>query len=339
MPAPRSFCARAGWSRFRRKRFTGWGGDARNDMAVAGIFEAKGRPRFNPLIVHVDSPETARRYVEWPDTADRAGQRVLARTADFGAAAARRCGPVAAGDGRPADTGDPGARASRGRERCCTHSAGPWPGHRPIRRDGISPTTAAHVAAGLDGRIAAILDGGASEVGVESTILGLADGPALLRPGGLPVEAIEAALGGPVARRGANDPLTAPGQMTSHYAPGGTSAAGGRRGPRRRGSAGVRRGGVRSEPVTGGRSARGGGQPVSPPACPGCDRSQGASPYRRSRKPGWALRSMTACAARRPRATDPKIAKACASAVRSRGIRGDAPRISRNIPNRRKPRH
>ena len=86
----------------------------------------------------------------------------------------------------------------------------------------ISPTSAAHVSAGLTGRIAGILDGGTCGVGLESTILGLSGEPTLLRPGGLPQEAIEAALGGPIATHQSGDPLTAPGQMTSHYAPGAT---------------------------------------------------------------------------------------------------------------------
>ena len=91
-------------------------------------------------------------------------------------------------------------------------------------RDRISATTAAHVAdpvTGLGGRIAAVLDAGACPVGVESTIIGWQDGrPVLLRPGGLPAEAIAAALGGPVATPRL-DPAApnAPGQLTSHYAP------------------------------------------------------------------------------------------------------------------------
>ncbi|HRO15273.1 MAG TPA: L-threonylcarbamoyladenylate synthase, partial [Paracoccus sp. (in: a-proteobacteria)] len=87
----------------------------------------------------------------------------------------------------------------------------------------ISPTTAAHVLdpdGGLDGRIAAVLDGGACPVGVESTIIGWRDGrPALLRPGGLPAEAIEAALGEPLVRGTALAAPDSPGQLTSHYAP------------------------------------------------------------------------------------------------------------------------
>lgn len=197
----------------------GLGGDARNDMAVAGIFEAKGRPRFNPLIVHVDSPETARRYVEWSDAADRLASAfwpgpltlVLPLRLDAGLS------PLVTADLPTLAIRVPAHPVARALLRAF---GGPLAGPSANPSGRISPTTAAHVAAGLDGRIAAILDGGACGVGVESTILGLADGPTLLRPGGLPVEAIEAALGGPVARRGANDPLTAPGQMTSHYAPG-----------------------------------------------------------------------------------------------------------------------
>ena len=85
----------------------------------------------------------------------------------------------------------------------------------------ISPTIAQHVLDGLSGRIAAVLDDGPCPVGVESTILSLAGLPTLLRPGGLPAEAIEAALGTPVSRD-AGDAITAPGQLASHYAPGAT---------------------------------------------------------------------------------------------------------------------
>jgi len=75
--------------------------------------------------------------------------------------------------------------------------------------------------AGLGGRIEAVVDGGACAVGLESTIVGLDGAPILLRPGGIPAEAIEAALGAPLARH-AGETLNAPGQMQSHYAPGGT---------------------------------------------------------------------------------------------------------------------
>ena len=211
--------AAGGLVAFPTETVYGLGADARNDTAVARIFEAKGRPRFNPLIVHVDSIETARRYVQWSDVADRLagafwpGPLTLVLplredselsplvTAELPTLAIRvPAHPVA--QALLAEFGGPVAA----------------PSANPSGK--ISPTQAAHVAAGLTGRIEAIVDGGACDVGVESTILGLSGGAVLLRPGGLPQEALEAALGGPVERHQAGDPLVAPGQMTSHYAPG-----------------------------------------------------------------------------------------------------------------------
>jgi len=82
----------------------------------------------------------------------------------------------------------------------------------------ISATTAAHVQEGLGGKIAAVLDDGPCAVGVESTIVGLVETPTLLRPGGVPGEEIEAVLGAALTRA-AKGQITAPGQLTSHYAP------------------------------------------------------------------------------------------------------------------------
>lgn len=197
----------------------GLGGDARNDLAVARIFEAKGRPRFNPLIVHVDGVYTARRLVDWPDEAE-----ILASA--FWPGPLTLVLPLKPGTGLSSlVTAELPTLAVRVPAHPVAQSlleafGGPVaaPSANPSGR--ISPTMAEHVAAGLSGRIEAILDGGPCGVGVESTILGLADEPTLLRPGGLPVEAIEAALGRVVARHHADDPLTAPGQMASHYAPG-----------------------------------------------------------------------------------------------------------------------
>lgn len=197
----------------------GLGGDARNDRAVARIFEAKGRPRFNPLIVHVPDVETARRYVAWPDAANRLASAfwpgpltlVLPLKPDTGLS------PLVTADLLTLAIRVPAHPVAR---RLLQRFGGPVaaPSANPSGR--ISPTEAAHVAASLSGRIEAILDGGPCEVGVESTILGLADGPTLLRPGGLPREVLEQALRQPLATHGQGDPLTAPGQMTSHYAPG-----------------------------------------------------------------------------------------------------------------------
>ncbi|WP_425439255.1 L-threonylcarbamoyladenylate synthase [Roseovarius azorensis] len=197
----------------------GLGADARNDLAVARIFEAKGRPRFNPLIVHVASAEAARACVEWSHDAE-----ILASA--FWPGPLTLVLPLRAGAGlSPLVTAELPTLAIRVPAHPVAQGllaafGGPVaaPSANPSGR--ISPTTAAHVLAGLEGRIDAVVDGGACPVGVESTIVGLADQPVLLRPGGLPAEALEAALRAPLARHGAEDPLSAPGQMQSHYAPG-----------------------------------------------------------------------------------------------------------------------
>ncbi|WP_294606203.1 L-threonylcarbamoyladenylate synthase [uncultured Roseovarius sp.] len=198
----------------------GLGADARQDHAVARIFEAKERPRFNPLIVHVDSIETAKAYVEWDAEAD-------ALAGAFWPGPLTLVLPLKPGTGlSPLVTADLATLAVRMPDHPVAQGllaafGGPVaaPSANPSGR--ISPTEAGHVLAGLSGRIEAVLDGGACPVGVESTILGLAGAPTLLRPGGLPVEAIEAALGQPLRLYGAGDPVSAPGQMQSHYAPGG----------------------------------------------------------------------------------------------------------------------
>ena len=197
----------------------GLGADARNDRAVARIFEAKGRPRFNPLIVHVASAAAARRYVTWPDAAE-----ILASA--FWPGPLTLVLPLRADAGlSPLVTADLPTLAIRVPAHPVAQAllaafGGPVaaPSANPSGR--ISPTTAAHVRAGLAGRIEAVVEGGACPVGVESTIVGLGDMPRLLRPGGVPVEAIEDALGGPLAQHAPGDPLVAPGQMQSHYAPG-----------------------------------------------------------------------------------------------------------------------
>jgi L-threonylcarbamoyladenylate synthase len=197
----------------------GLGGDATSDQAVARIFEAKGRPHFNPLIVHVPDLETAARFVDLDPRA-----RDLA--ARFWPGPLTMVLPLRAGSGlSPLVTAGLPTVAIR----IPAHPValallrafgGPLaaPSANPSGR--ISPTRAAHVLPGLSGRIAAVLDGGPCEVGLESTIIGLAaQGQAsLLRPGGLAVEALEALLG-PLAFAGSTTNPNAPGQLASHYAP------------------------------------------------------------------------------------------------------------------------
>jgi L-threonylcarbamoyladenylate synthase len=195
----------------------GLGGDARSDLAVARIFAAKARPSFNPLIVHVASLAAAQDYAEFDAEA-------LVLASAFWPGPLTLVLPLREGAGLSelVTAGLPTVAI-----RVPAHSlaravieafGGPVaaPSANPSGR--VSPTRAEHVIEGLSGKIAAVLDGGPCEVGVESTIVSLAP-PQVLRPGGLPVEALEAALGGPVPL--ANDPAmpNAPGQLASHYAP------------------------------------------------------------------------------------------------------------------------
>lgn len=197
----------------------GLGGDARSDMAVARIFAAKGRPRFNPLIVHVFDLVQAEEIALFADAA-----RDLARR--FWPGPLTLVLPLRAGAGiSPLVSADLPSVALRIPAHPVTLAllrafGGPIaaPSANPSGR--ISPTSAAHVIEGLDGKIAAVLDGGPCAVGVESTILSLLDIPQILRQGGLAQEDIEAALGGPVqAGHDISARPVAPGQLASHYAP------------------------------------------------------------------------------------------------------------------------
>lgn len=196
----------------------GLAADARNDRAVAAIYAAKNRPAFNPLIVHLpDLAAVARLAVLTPEAERLAAAfwpgpltLVLPLRPDAGLSPLVTAGLDTVAIRLPAH---PVARA------LLTQAGIPVaaPSANPSGR--VSPTRAEHVLAGLSGRIAAVLDGGPCAVGVESTILALDGPPALLRPGGVAVEAIEAALGAPLLMPG--DPTTpkAPGQLASHYAP------------------------------------------------------------------------------------------------------------------------
>ncbi|RKF16033.1 threonylcarbamoyl-AMP synthase [Roseovarius spongiae] len=196
----------------------GLGGDATQGRAVAGIFAAKDRPAFNPLIVHVADAGMARRFGEWSDTADRLAAAFWPGplTLVLPLRAGHRLSPLVSAGQDSVALRAPDHPVAQALLRALDRPVAAPSANRSGR---ISPTRAAHVAAGLGGRIDAILDGGPCPVGVESTILGLTGAPTLLRPGGLPAEALEAALGHALPRAAANAAITAPGQLASHYAP------------------------------------------------------------------------------------------------------------------------
>jgi L-threonylcarbamoyladenylate synthase len=191
---------------------------------VARVFEAKGRPHFNPLICHYPDAEAAFAQVEASDTARALAAAfwpgpltlVLPRRATCTVALLASAGLDTLAVRVPAH---PTARALlRAADR-------PIAAPSANRSGQVSPTTADHVLDGLDGRIAAVLDSGACQVGVESTVLDLSGAdPSLLRPGGATREAIEAVIGA-VARgltpsdADATHGLRSPGLLASHYAP------------------------------------------------------------------------------------------------------------------------
>ena len=196
----------------------GLGADAQNGRAVAGIFEAKGRPQFNPLIVHVTNLAAAQRLVALP-----AGAEALARVFWPGPLTLVAPLRLEAGIADLVTAGLPTLAvrvpAHPLAQALLEAFGGPVAAPSANPSGQVSPTTASHVAEALGDRIAAVLDGGACPVGLESTIIGF-DGavPVLLRPGGLTVEAIETELGREVSLTMA-DGITAPGQLASHYAP------------------------------------------------------------------------------------------------------------------------
>ena len=215
--------AEGGLVAFPTETVYGLGADATNATAIALLYQAKGRPAFNPLISHVSDLAAARAIGRFDETALKLANAfwpgpltlVLPKTSDCAVADLATAGLDTIAIRIPSH---PVARAilQSFRKPVVAPSAN-LSGH-------VSPTTAAHVRGDLDGRIDLIVDGGAVEVGVESTIVGCFEAPMLLRPGGLPREDIERVLGRKLvqaptdAESDSAQPL-APGMLASHYAP------------------------------------------------------------------------------------------------------------------------
>ncbi|PHQ72351.1 MAG: threonylcarbamoyl-AMP synthase [Sneathiella sp.] len=198
----------------------GLGANALDERAVAAIFDAKGRPSFNPLIIHLPSLDAVRSYV------------MLNKTAELLAA---HFWPGALTLVLPRQPNCPISKlASAGLNTLAVRIPGhplaldfleasgcPLAGPSANPSGRISPTTAEHVLEGLDDKIAGVIDDGPCKVGVESTVVGFkGEKPMLLRPGGVTTDMLEACVG-PLAHHDDDDgAISSPGMLLSHYAPG-----------------------------------------------------------------------------------------------------------------------
>jgi L-threonylcarbamoyladenylate synthase len=196
----------------------GLGANALDARAVAKVFAAKERPRFNPLIVHVQGLAEAETYGVVTGTARRLAEAFWPGPLSLVLTKRRGCGIadlVTAG----LDTVALRAPAHEVAQSLLRAAKLPIAAPSANRSGRISPTAAAHVEAELDERPAMILDGGTCPLGIESTVVSVVGEPAMLRPGAVPRQAIERVLGMPLAQAAANHRGASPGQLESHYAP------------------------------------------------------------------------------------------------------------------------
>jgi L-threonylcarbamoyladenylate synthase len=205
----------------------GLGAVATNDRAVAAIFAAKQRPRFNPLIVHVQDRAAAGALAVWNDLAERLAARFWPGPLSLVLPRAEAC-PLSLLVSAGGDTVALRAPAHPVAQTLLAATVLPVaaPSANPAGR--ISPTTADHVLDGLGERLEIVLDGGPCPIGLESTVLDATTRPPrLLRPGAVTREELEATIG-PLAAEPARDPrsarandqgLRSPGRLRSHYAP------------------------------------------------------------------------------------------------------------------------
>ena len=196
----------------------GLAADATNENAVLKIFEAKGRPAYNPLIIHVKSTRMAEEYIQWNDAAQTLAEKFWP-------------GPLTIV--LPSRINSKIAKTARA---SLPSIAVRMPNHpvalnildqldRPLAAPSanmsgkISSTSADHVFKNLNKKIDAIIDGGSSSVGVESTIVAFQPQPTILRAGAITPNAISNEIGSKIHHYDKKGPIIAPGQLKSHYAP------------------------------------------------------------------------------------------------------------------------
>ncbi len=210
---------RGGLVAFPTETVYGLGADGRSAEAVAALYAAKARPRFNPLIAHVESLEAALAEGDFSPEALALARAFWPGPLTLVVPASPDCDlcDLARAGLDSVALRVPGSAVARA---LVVLAGAPVVAPSANRSGRISPTTAAAAAEDLDGRIDAIVDGGPTRVGLESTIVACLGPPVLLRPGGITREAIEAVLRHPLAGpEFLHGPAVAPGLLASHYAP------------------------------------------------------------------------------------------------------------------------
>lgn len=210
--------AAGGLVAFPTETVYGLGADASNGQAIARLYAAKGRPQFNPLIAHVLDLAAARRLAVFDAAAQRLAEKLWPGPLTLVLPKATDC-PVADLATAGLDTVALRVPAHAVARELLAKFGKPVVAPSANRSGHVSPTTAAHVLGDLRGRIDLLVDGGATPVGLESTIISCVGGPTLLRPGALSREIIEASLGVSLQAAALRDKPDAPGMLASHYAP------------------------------------------------------------------------------------------------------------------------
>jgi L-threonylcarbamoyladenylate synthase len=207
---------------FATETVYGLGADATNLRAVRRIFQAKGRPQTNPLIVHVaDKLDALACVSRWTDPADLLADRFWPGPLTLVLPRSKIIPDIVTGGQDTVGVRVPRPDVARALIRA---TGRPIAAPSANRSNGISPTVARHVLKDLQGKVELILDSGPTTVGLESTVLDLSgDQPRVLRPGEVTRRQIEEALGEPVedppSKANSEGPARSPGQLDVHYSP------------------------------------------------------------------------------------------------------------------------
>ena len=203
---------------FSTETVYGLGADATNDQAVANVFAIKGRPLFNPLIIHVPTKHQAEKLVAWNDLANKLADKFWPGPLTMVLPRLRNCGVsylASAGLDSLAVRSPKHELA----QKLLKYADLPIAAPSANKFGYISPTTASHVDKEFGPELSFILDGGPCKIGLESTVIDLTTKrPKILRPGGITIEQLEILIG-PIAIASPTSEIKSPGMLRKHYSP------------------------------------------------------------------------------------------------------------------------